>query len=289
MKLIQFSIVVPYFNTNSEFLFRSLQSIENQSYNLEKIEVILINDGGEDRSSTINLFERLNIKHVLLDENFGLSHARNAGMLHSIGNYIIFLDSDDELEVFALSEFESFIRVHEQFDIIFSNSIKYDKDLLKIKRHINSNSMFREYKRFYNSKYNPLFHVIFVGPCILIKKQTITKFGGFDLKLRCGEITDFVLKVYSLGGIILHIPLPLYKYRDSESGLSKSRYLHCNRINSIKKYYNIKFHDSLSEIRFLGRVKYQNHSIYLINSCINGGIRLPYINYKSLNYVPEYE
>lgn len=93
-KTIMVSVIVPIYNVE-EYLEECLESIRNQTYT--NIEVILVNDGSTDGS--IEICERFcqqdNRFKLLTQENQGLSAARNRGVKESIGEYIMFVDSDD--------------------------------------------------------------------------------------------------------------------------------------------------------------------------------------------------
>lgn len=92
------SIIIPIYNAE-HYLNQCIDSVLNQS--LQKIEVILINDGSTDSSPYIcdsyaQKDKRIKVVHT---ENGGLSSARNKGIDLAIGDYIMFLDSDDWLDL----------------------------------------------------------------------------------------------------------------------------------------------------------------------------------------------
>ncbi|MEQ2471951.1 glycosyltransferase family 2 protein [Laedolimicola intestinihominis] len=93
------SIVVPCYNGEG-YIERCIESIINQSY--KKIELIIINDGSTD--STRSILEEYKIKTVQLErylvidkENGGQASAINAGLKYVEGQYLVWLDADDEL------------------------------------------------------------------------------------------------------------------------------------------------------------------------------------------------
>jgi glycosyltransferase involved in cell wall biosynthesis len=88
------SIVIPVYNVE-KYLEKCLKSVLSQ--NFTDYEIILVNDGSKDNSLKIcNSFVQLDDRIKLIEkENGGLSDARNFGINHSTGKYIIFLDSDD--------------------------------------------------------------------------------------------------------------------------------------------------------------------------------------------------
>lgn len=86
------SIIVPIYNVE-DYIDECLKSILNQTYS--NYEVIVIDDGCTDRSiEKINKYNDKRIK-IISQTNRGLSAARNTGLRNSIGNYVVFLDSDD--------------------------------------------------------------------------------------------------------------------------------------------------------------------------------------------------
>lgn len=77
-------------------LERALKSIAAQIY--RPIEVVLVNDGGCDlvMEKTENILGNISLTYVRLEENTGRAHAGNVGIENAHGDYIGFLDDDDE-------------------------------------------------------------------------------------------------------------------------------------------------------------------------------------------------
>ncbi len=93
------SINIPVYKCE-DFVLSCLESVKSQTY--KNIETILVNDCTPDNS--VQIIEAfitnnpdLNVRLVHLDKNSGLSVVRNKGIDESIGDYIYFLDSDDEI------------------------------------------------------------------------------------------------------------------------------------------------------------------------------------------------
>ncbi|MEU5509312.1 bifunctional glycosyltransferase/CDP-glycerol:glycerophosphate glycerophosphotransferase [Streptomyces fungicidicus] len=98
----RFSVIVPVHKVQG-YLHACLDSVLGQSY--RDIEVIAVDDRSPDGCGAIldayaARDERVRVLH--LPENVGLGRARNAGMPHSTGDYLFFLDSDDTLTPGAL-------------------------------------------------------------------------------------------------------------------------------------------------------------------------------------------
>lgn len=93
------SVIVPVFNTE-KYLQKCLESIVNQTY--KDFEVIIVNDGSTDNSQKIidEYIKEYPAKVKCINkENGGLSSARNCGIDNVTGDYIVFVDSDDYVDV----------------------------------------------------------------------------------------------------------------------------------------------------------------------------------------------
>ncbi|MFD3894941.1 CDP-glycerol glycerophosphotransferase family protein [Streptomyces cellulosae] len=98
----RFTVVVPVHNVQG-YLHACLDSVLSQSY--RDLELIAVDDRSPDGCGAIlddyaARDERVQVLH--LEENVGLGRARNAGMPHATGDYLLFLDSDDTLTPGAL-------------------------------------------------------------------------------------------------------------------------------------------------------------------------------------------
>lgn len=91
------SIIVPIYNTRT-YLNRCLKSIIEQSY--PHLEIILVDDGSTDDSVAIckEYAARDNRIRFFSQQNGGASTARNKGLDHAEGDYVMFVDSDDWID-----------------------------------------------------------------------------------------------------------------------------------------------------------------------------------------------
>ena len=89
------SIIVPVYNSE-EYLERTFDTVINQDF--DDYELILVNDGSTDNSPIIcqRYAEKYNRVHYYTKENGGLCSARNYGLTKASGQYIMFMDNDDE-------------------------------------------------------------------------------------------------------------------------------------------------------------------------------------------------
>ncbi len=99
---MRFSIIIPAYNAEA-FLPRCLDSIFSQEF--DDYEVIVINDGSSDGTAVLleGYASKYPNMHVFTQSNHGMATARNRGVNVAQGDYILFVDSDDELMPHALS------------------------------------------------------------------------------------------------------------------------------------------------------------------------------------------
>ena len=90
------SVIVPFYN-EEKYLSRCLDSIINQSY--KDLEIILIDDGSIDNSFNIAKSYQSKDSRIKIykQNNEGLSSARNKGLDNCSGDYILFVDGNDEI------------------------------------------------------------------------------------------------------------------------------------------------------------------------------------------------
>ncbi|NLL56397.1 MAG: glycosyltransferase [Clostridiales bacterium] len=94
---MKFSIIVPVYKVE-EHLFSCISSILALQY--DDLEIILVDDGSPDNCPKIcdDFAKKDNRIKVIHQKNGGLSNARNTGIKHATGDYIIFVDSDDSVD-----------------------------------------------------------------------------------------------------------------------------------------------------------------------------------------------
>ena len=92
------SVIIPVYNVE-KLLDRCLDSIVNQTY--PNLQIILVNDGSTDNSlSVCNNWKAKDNRIILISkENGGASSARNTGLDVATGNWIGFIDSDDQIDL----------------------------------------------------------------------------------------------------------------------------------------------------------------------------------------------
>lgn len=121
---MRFSIIVPVYNAE-KYLNECIESILNQTF--KDYELILVDDGSKDESGEIcdRFSDGNDFISVLHKENGGQISARRLGLKNAKGEYCLFCDSDDFLELDALEKINKIIEQSKP-DIIIYNAFSYD-------------------------------------------------------------------------------------------------------------------------------------------------------------------
>lgn len=204
-----FSIIIPAYNAE-KFITRGVESVLRQT--LKDFELIVVDDGSKDR--TLERLKSINDERlvVISQANKGVSAARNTGIRNAHGEFVCFLDADDEylpnhLEHLAIlinenpsREFfatRSCVSLRTDInDIIMPNStgeVSYYEDVVQ--------EMLR------NSE------MIWTG-CVCIKREMFEKYGMFEPGVKLGEDTDMWKRVYVHTGIVYSDTVTVQRNRD---------------------------------------------------------------------------
>lgn len=128
------SIIVPIYNSE-KYLSKCLDSLVNQT--LSDIEIILIDDCSTDKSrEIINLYKykyNNKIKTIYLEQNKGQGYARNIAVQNAVGEYILFVDSDDYIDLEACKILYEKAELNE-FDIVCFDIIEIINNEFKEKK-----------------------------------------------------------------------------------------------------------------------------------------------------------
>lgn len=124
------SIIIPIYNVE-KYIEACLDSIYQQTY--PNIEIILINDCTTDNSiekakGIINKYNhKFPTSFINHEQNKGLSEARNSGMKIAKGEYIYFIDSDDEIAPTAIESLAKLALNYEGVDLVEGKKIRFNR------------------------------------------------------------------------------------------------------------------------------------------------------------------
>lgn len=146
----RFTIIIPAYNCE-RYIRKCLQYISRQTFN--NFEIVIVNDGSTDNTEN----EILDIKatsmnlciNYVYQKNAGAGAARNTGLEHASGEYIVFIDADDYVDDDFLFETNKIIEERKS-DLIFIDIVREDENGKGIRyekmsdySHLNKDSMLR--------------------------------------------------------------------------------------------------------------------------------------------------
>ena len=120
--IMEFSVIIPVYNAR-KVIKRCVTSIVKQTY--KNYELIMVDDGSTDNwiDEIESIIKDINCI-IIKQENKGVSCARNKGLDAASGEYVLFLDSDDELTETAIEKFYTAVVANNYPDILFSGFFK---------------------------------------------------------------------------------------------------------------------------------------------------------------------
>jgi glycosyltransferase involved in cell wall biosynthesis/exonuclease VII small subunit len=195
------SVVMPVYNVDPKWLELAVVSLKKQWYtNWE----LCIADDKSTNDETIQYLKSLNdskIKIIFLDQNVNISGASNAALSLAAGDYVALMDNDDELTSDALYEVVKTIN-EKGAEFIYSDEDKLEMDGSFSEPHFKPD--------FAPDMFLSQNYISHLG---VIKKELITKVGGWELGLEGAQDYDLYLKVLELTDKIVHISKVLYHWR----------------------------------------------------------------------------
>lgn len=219
------STIIPFYNRQN-LVMRALQSVYIQTYST--YEIILIDDGSTEKIDDLLDEVRNNNKIIYkrLEKNSGVSVARNLGIELSKGDYIAFLDSDDEW----IKE-----KLETQLDFMLTNNALITHSSYKIvsKNHAEEqiiNSGRNNYRLPYMA-----FNCKIATPTVMINKQALGNVR-FVNEVRFGEDIVFWCELSKIYGPIQGIDLALTKVHIRPDSAAKGYISQKEAFKAIRKY-----------------------------------------------------
>lgn len=218
------SILMPVFNPPLPWLIEAIESVLVQL--CSRWELICIDDCSTDPKVT-SLIESYvskdsRIRLIRLEVNGGISKATNAGLAAANGSYVGFMDHDDILEPEAV--YRMLYESKNEPDLIYSDEILVGSD---------SNDVIDVIARPAFSYDYYISHPYFVH-FIVVRRSLAQSIGGLDENMSISMDVDFILKVIERADTVVHVPVPLYRWRThegSEGHVQKGRVMEATRIS----------------------------------------------------------
>ena len=251
------SIVIPVYNVE-KYLRECVDSVLAQTY--QNIEVILVDDGANDSSGEIcnEYSTREGQVQIIHKKNGGQSSARNIGIKYSLGEFILFVDSDDLIRCDLVEKCVSYAK-HNNTDVVFFNADSFLDG--------SNRSIKQTYHRRHN--YSPASGLIvfeeliknkeyLISPCLIFVKRELLQNGLLFKEGIIYEDMIFTYQVFVKAQRVGYLPDSFYlrRYRTNSTVTSKNGIFGFN--SSLEVYYQV-YAFAIKE----GLIQSQTHQRYL--------------------------
>lgn len=191
------SIIIPYYK-HEQFLPATVRSVLDQTY--KNLEVVVVYDRGPSppAQEVLKDFPQDRLRIITQEQKSTAAQARNVGVKHATGEFVLPVDSDDLLVPTYLEKTVPFLENPDVCGVYTAVQMFGDSDEI----------------------YAPEWDVSSIitgaaGPliCVLFRKSMFEAVGGYNGSWRVGEDSDLILKAFKRGGKFIRVEEPLYLYR----------------------------------------------------------------------------
>jgi GT2 family glycosyltransferase len=207
------SIITPTYNAPLPYLKQAIESVRAQAY--DNWELCLCDDGSTDPQVRQLLRqvakEDKRIRVRILKTNHGISGASNEALRLATGDFVGFLDHDDELAPFALYEVAKLLNEHPDADLIYSDEDKCTPEG-------------NRYDPFFKPDWSPdlMRTSNYLCHFTVVRTALVRDVGGFRRGYEGSQDYDLFLRVIERTERIHHIPKVLYHWRAIPSSTASS-------------------------------------------------------------------
>ncbi len=211
MKLKKNPLVTVYITNHNygKYITKAINSVLNQS--MDNFELIIIDDGSKDNSKKIiDKFQKNKKIISVFQKNKGLTVSNNLAIRLSRGKYIMRLDADDWLDVNALQIMSNYLEKNKKIGLVFPDYFEVDEKgniINLVRRHD-----FKKVKLLDKPAH---------GACTMIRKECLTKIGGYSEQFDRQDGYYLWVKFIQRYGV-MNINLPLFFYRQHNASLTKN-------------------------------------------------------------------
>lgn len=212
------SVIIPVYN-REESLAHCIDSLAKQTIAHDRMEAILVDDGSTDRSLDLcfKLKQQYSFLKIVHQENGGVSSARNMGIAHAKGKYIMFLDADDSISPPTMQSIvDCFDVVGNQVDLV-TYPLRYMNRQTGSKRAHKREEWLKQEGVYALSDY-PYIAQTTMNVCVKNRGENNIL---FDPKLKMGEDQLYILKNIAGKSAIGFTPKAEYEYIKNGSNSSR--------------------------------------------------------------------
>ena len=194
------SVIIPCYN-QGHFLSETLESVLHQTYN--NWECLIVNDGSSDMTHEIasKFVQKDKRFHYIYQENSGVSVARNCGIRHSTGEFLLPLDADDLIDSTYMEKAMRYFEIYPKTKLVYSKADMFGK--------VNQDWNLKEYK------YNEFIWNNCIFNAAFFRRSDYDEIkGGYNEGMVMGfEDWEFFLSLLDESSIVHRMDETLFHYR----------------------------------------------------------------------------
>lgn len=237
----RYSVIIPLFN-KEKYVERAILSVLRQTF--FDYEIIVIDDGSTDKSvENVPLTKSGKIK-LISQQNMGVSAARNEGIRQAEGNFVAFLDADDEWEPQFLETIEELIHCYPLAGA-YCTAYDFSVDGRRVKNKFSHIPVSANYVLIPNYFKTSLYSRSPISTSsVCVKKDVFDEVGFFTVGAVTGEDIDMWIRIALKFNIAFSWRVGAVIYKDIDNNASKN-------YAAKKNYPFLKY---LKNIKHLGNV-----------------------------------
>lgn len=214
------TVIITTYKRNVDVISKAVNSILNQTY--KNLELIIVDDSPNDYIERINVknyctsIKDKRVKYIQNEKNSGACVSRNNGINNASGEYVCFLDDDDEYLPNKIEKMLPLLIKDQETVLVYCDIAMY-----KNKKYRKKYSEIQQPQKGY--VYDKIMRVNFIGPTsiALMRMSTVKMAGCFDPQMEASQDWDLWIRISRLGKID-YVNEVLFNYY-SDAGASADR------------------------------------------------------------------
>lgn len=200
---VETSVIITNFN-NANYIGRAIRSCLNQSLPRDRFEIIIVDDASTDNSKEIIEGFGNKVVSIFCDSNGGVAKASNIGIRNALGRFVIRVDSDDYINEHTLLFLTEILDKNHDIGFVHTDHLRVDKEENILER-VNLNTLERVFRH---------------GAGIMFRKSYLEAIGLYNEEFRNAEDHELLNRyIKNFNGF--HLPIPLYRYRQHETNITR--------------------------------------------------------------------
>ena len=207
------SIVMPVYRPDRAWLDRAIETVRTQVH--EAWELCIADDASGDPALTRHLAALAagdpRIRIITRAENGNISRATNSAAERATGDFLLFLDQDDELAPDAVGEIALALSAAPDADVLYTDDDKIGVDG-------------RRYAPQFKPDWSPelLLSYMYLSHAFVVRRSLFAGLDGFRVGFEGSQDYDFALRATERARRIIHVPLVLYHWRATPGSTATS-------------------------------------------------------------------